>query len=505
MPNRPDAVWKFEYGTPTPIGYNTIGQYQANIVNSIYASLFTAVEDDTATSINVYLNASASATVSGMIYDSNFNLVAATTALALSASTGWQTLVFPTPVSITPGNYWLAVWGTSAGTVMCYYDNSATPQYANQSATYSAMPPATLNPALYTHVLSIYLMISNYSDLSNFVSTNAPFNFIEDPEDTFYIGFSRRFTGIMCDLTTNGSYTGVTYQYLSTSTTWKNLQAIDSYNFSISKYQRWNLPPDWARVGFSSNFPQMASPPDGTERYWIKINVTGATTQAVISLMKVIPFVQYTTPDLVSNFLITKKPFDLTTRPSTMAVEEMIRRAEDRIDYRTKKSWRFNAVTEQTDPVYVDFSRSGMFLRHPNFYRIYAVQLWTGSSWQQLVEGRQNDYQVDYNLGFIYLTRLFSLPSIYGISGRYNQYDIGEMKNAIQVDYVYGRDLETDPEFYMVEDLATKMVAVDLLRHSDYSILTVSGGDNVPLSEKIRNLEDQIEMRIDELTAVTLA
>jgi hypothetical protein len=505
MSNRPDAVWKFEYGTPTSIGYKTIGQYQANIVNSIYASMFSAVEDDTINSVVVYLNASTSATVSGMIYDANFNLVATTSAVTLGASTGWVTLPFAIPVTIQPGSYWLAVWASSAGTVSCYYDNVSTLQYANQSVTYSATPPSTLSPTLYTHVISIYLGVSNYSNLSDFVSTNTPIEFINDTGDTFYIGFSRRFIGIMCDLATNGSYAGVTFQYLSTSTTWKNLQAIDSYNFSISKYQRWNLPPDWARIGFSNTFPQAASPPDGTERYWIKINVSGVTTEAVISLIKIIPFAQYTTPDMVSDFLVLKKPFDLTTRPSTMAVEEMIRRAEDRIDYRTKKSWRFNAVTEQTDPVYVDFSRSGMFLRHRNFYRIYAVQLWTGSSWQKLVEGRQNDYQVDYNLGFIYLTRLFSLPSIYGMSGRYNQYDIGEMKNAIQVDYVYGRDVETDPEFFMVEDLATKMVAVDLLRHSDYSIMTVSGGDNVPLSEKIRNLEEQIEMRIDELTAVTLA
>jgi hypothetical protein len=252
-------------------------------------------------------------------------------------------------------------------------------------------------------------------------------------------------------------------------------------------------------------FPQLIAPPDTVERYWLKVTAVSVAIPAIISTIRVIPFAQYTTPAQLSDFLSVKKPYDLTTRPSANAVEEMIRRAEDRIDYRTKKSWRFNAVTEQTDPIHVDFSRSGMFLRHRNFYRVYSVQLWTGSSWQKLVEGRQNDYQIDYNLGFIYLTRLFSLPSIYGMGGGFNQFNIGEMKNAIQVDYVYGRDAETDSEFFAVEDLATKMVAVDLLRHTDYTLYTVSGVDNVPLSEKIRNLEEQIEMRIDELTAVTLA
>ena len=348
--------------------------------------------------------------------------------------------------------------------------------------------------------------LATYTDYSDYSSTNTPMPFIAKATDVYYLGFSRRIIGLMADLSTNGAYTGVTYQYLSSSTTWKNLQAIDAYDFSLSKYQRWNLPPDWARIGFNNIFPQTIAPPDGTERFWIKISVTGVTTQAVISLLRAIPFAQYTTPDLLYQFLGYKKPFDLTTRPSLTAVEEMIRRAEDRIDYRTRKSWRFNAIpNEQTNPTYVDFSRSGMFLRHRNFYRIYSVQVWNGGSWNTLTEGRTNDYQVDYDLGVIYFTHAYMLPAMFGIQGGSTQYDKGEYKNAVQVDYVYGRDPEVDREFFAVEDLATKMVAIQLMRHLDYTVNVVNGVDNVPLPEKIRNLEEEIEMNLDELTGVTLA
>jgi hypothetical protein len=345
---------------------------------------------------------------------------------------------------------------------------------------------------------------SAYTDLTSNSDLNTSFTFISAATDAIYFGFSRRFIGFMADLATNGNYSGMTFQYLATNSLWKNLQLIDSYSFSTSKYLRWNLPNDWDRVDFTTVFPGVVAPPDNVERYWVKIAVSSVVTPAVISKIRVIPFVQYTNPYKIFQFMALKKPFDSSSKPTDLSVEDMIRRAEDRIDYRTKKSWRFNAVTEQTDPVYVDFSRTGMFLRNRNFYRIYSVEIWNGSAWNTLTEGRNADYQVDYNLGMIYLTRLYIMPATFGLSGRFTQYNIGEYKNAIQVDYVYGRNSETDREFYVVEDLATKMVAVDLLRHMDYTVNVVSGADNVPPADKIRNLEDEIEMHIDELTGVSI-
>ena len=342
---------------------------------------------------------------------------------------------------------------------------------------------------------------NTYTDLTNNIRISTAINFLTLTTQYFYVGSDRRIEGLYADLSTNGSYGTVTYEYLNSTQTWVKLSLIDTYSFSESKYVRWLLPDkDWSKFAFTDTVPHTATPPDDVERYWIRISVASVTTMAVISKLRLIPYAGYTSPELVSNFLEIKTPFGSSTRPTDLAVEDLIHRAEDRIDYRTKKSWRFNAITEDTDPVHVDFNQSGMFLRHRNFYKIYSVKVWSGSDWTTLTEGRQNDYQVNYNLGLIYLSRLFILPAVYG----YNSFNMGEYKNSVKVDYVYGRDSETDSEFGIVEDLATKMVAVNLLRHHDYALYTVSGSDKVSLSDKISNLEEEIEMQLDEMTGISI-
>lgn len=346
---------------------------------------------------------------------------------------------------------------------------------------------------------------ATYTNYSQYVSTNVAIPFLSAALQYIYIGTDRRSIGIYADLSTVGNYTGVYYEFLNASENWVPLAMIDSYTFNQSKYGRWVLPDShWVKKSFTSTFPYALAPPDSVERYWIRISCSACTTQAIISKLRLIPFTEYATFTKVSEFLELKNDFSSSTRPTDLVVENMIRRAEDRIDYRTRKSWRFNPVTETADPVQVDFNRFGMFLRHRNFYKVYSVQMWNGGEFITLSEGRSADYQINYNLGIIYLTRQFLMPAVYGMSGRYNQWDVGEYKNAVQVDYAYGRDSEYDAEFYDVEDVAIKMVAINILRHSDYTVLAVSGSDRASIGEKIQNLESEIEMSLDELTGVSI-
>jgi hypothetical protein len=342
-----------------------------------------------------------------------------------------------------------------------------------------------------------------YTDLTSYCDTNTAFTFISTSDEVFYLGLESRLVGFYADLTTQGSYTGLQYTY-KTDSSWNTLQLIDSYTFNQSKYLRWVLPKNCIKFNFTSLDPNGATPPDNIERYWVSISCSTATTPAVISKLRAIPFVQYTTPDKVSGFLQLKKTFDNDTRPTDVEVENFIRRAEDKIDYKTKKSWRFNVVTEDTSPVYVDFNRFGMFLRHRNFSKVYSVQIWNGSTFTTLAEGRNSDYMIDYDRGIIYLTRQYLMPAVFGMTGRYSQWDVGEYKNAVKVDYAYGRDSETDSEFYMVEELANKICAVNILRHSDYTVLSVSGSDRASIGEKIANLEQEIEDDLDSLSGVIL-
>jgi hypothetical protein len=318
------------------------------------------------------------------------------------------------------------------------------------------------------------------------------------------LGLDRRFTGLYVDLTTPGSYSGLSYQYYD-GDVWQPLALIDSYTWNASKYVRWVLPKsNWVKYNFNQDDTQPPGYPDTTERYWVRLSASGVATTAVINKIRAIPYVFYSTPTKVYQLLNLKKDFEYNTSPSDLTVEDMIKRAEDRIDYRTRKSWKFNAITEDTSPTLVDYNRYGFFLRHRNFKKVYSVSLWNGGSFAALTEGRNNDYFVNYDLGMIYLTRLFLLPAAYGMTGRYFHFGFGEYKNSVRVDYVYGRDPEVYTEFYIVEDIATKMAACDVLRHHDYSGLIVSGTDKVPLESKIRLMEEQIEGMIDTLTGVAI-
>jgi len=56
----------------------------------------------------------------------------------------------------------------------------------------------------------------------------------------------------------------------------------------------------------------------------------------------------------------------------------------------------------------------------------------------------------------------------------------------------------------MVFDLARKMAAIDVYQSHDYSVLTISGGDKVPLDRKIDNWKAEIEESLEKLRGWTV-
>jgi hypothetical protein len=328
----------------------------------------------------------------------------------------------------------------------------------------------------------------DYVDLTVNCYSDTNFTFLNDADDFIYLGFNRRWIGIYSDIATSGNYTGISFTYFN-GTSWKPLSLIDSYTFSNSRYIRWVLPLDWASWNFTAESPHSKDPIDTNERYWVRVTASAITTPAVIDKLRCLPYVQYATSTDVSDFLQLKTTFNSSTKPTDLAVENLLRNAEARIDYRTHKSWRFNPVSEEASAVLVDYNRYGLFPRYRNLVKVYGISLWNGGSWDLLVEGRENDYFVNKDLGMIYFTRLFLLPAAYGMTGRYFHYGFGEFKNSIKLDYAYGRDSEIDPEFFVVRDVAMKTAAKDLLKNHDYSSFVVSGTDKVPLSDKVARLE----------------
>jgi hypothetical protein len=343
----------------------------------------------------------------------------------------------------------------------------------------------------------------SWVDYTSNTKKNTSFSVINtgNDETELYLGFERRWTGFLADISTAGNYTNLNYSYYN-GNGWVQLELIDNFVLSESKYMRFNMPRDWAKEKFSTTFPYtVASTPDSIERFWVKITVDTVTTSAIISKIRCLAYATYTNSDRIAEYLQFKR-FDSTTTPTDLTVEDIIKRQEDRIDYKTKKSWRFNAVTEEQQLKDIDYNKFGVFLRNRNLIKIYSVKLWTGADWKDLTEGKTNDWFTNKELGAIYFSRLWTLPALYGYSSRFYSFGYGEFKNSMRVDYIYGKDKEYDSEFRIVEDIATKLVSADLLKHHDYSAMVVSGTNIVQMTDKVRINGEEAESRLEELSGV---
>jgi hypothetical protein len=102
---------------------------------------------------------------------------------------------------------------------------------------------------------------------------------------------------------------------------------------------------------------------------------------------------------------------------------------------------------------------------------LFVVDLQGGSASGD--RGRLRDYWLDHEMGIIYFN---------------NSYPFFEW-NAVKVSYIYGeRYLEK-----AIEDMCTKMVAIDLLMSDDRSVLIPEGTQNVDLASKIQMYKMDIE------------
>lgn len=183
-------------------------------------------------------------------------------------------------------------------------------------------------------------------------------------------------------------------------------------------------------------------------------------------------------------------------------LENVILRAEDKIDDITRHAWRLRYSGthsgEDTTAQYIYKT-----LKHISYWntgipvdmghrKIRAldktkdkIELWLGN-WEDLlqtgIEGRTNDFWVDYDQGILYIRKWYF---------RMNQVQIRMM-------YRYGETIVP----HSIEDLCIKIAAKDLLISDDRSILLPEGTTNINLSEKIRLLNADIDQLFRKYTEV---
>lgn len=78
----------------------------------------------------------------------------------------------------------------------------------------------------------------------------------------------------------------------------------------------------------------------------------------------------------------------------------------------------------------------------------------------------------------------------------------GEFMNPIRISYLYGRDINTNPqEAGIVYDMAKKLAAIDVVRSADFGNLVVSGADRIQLMQKVEGWSMEIDDKLDSLRA----
>jgi len=125
----------------------------------------------------------------------------------------------------------------------------------------------------------------------------------------------------------------------------------------------------------------------------------------------------------------------------------------------------------------------GIKLLHVPIRAVSQLQLYTGSGWQTKTEGRESDFIVDEQFGIIYFVMWFWHPTRYIRYGMPRMF--GKYHNSVRVSYTWGKVYGTDEDSGVVNELATKLVAIDLFTSSDYSDWIRQGTNMVDLSVKI--------------------
>lgn len=200
----------------------------------------------------------------------------------------------------------------------------------------------------------------------------------------------------------------------------------------------------------------------------------------------------YTTATLVAG-LLQVAAFGAGTTPTSTQVESIITRVEKLIEDRTGHAWQTRTIStyeyHDTDLPYQTNAGVPIYLKHRKIATLSSgsgdkVEVWDGSTWADWIttktESRANDFWMDEDNGIIFLRTIASSQ-------------IG--KRFCRVKYRYGESAVPG----IVEEIATKLVAADIVTGDDRSALLPEGTDNVPLADKARQWREQAERLLDEL------
>jgi len=118
---------------------------------------------------------------------------------------------------------------------------------------------------------------SDYEDNSAEADTlgGTPFTALGDADDILYLGKNTKFQEVYFDLQTNGSYTGIAWEYWD-GDSWASLTVSgNGANLSQDGPVSFTPPNDWARTTVN-----------GQNLYWIRVKATEVTTAATVNAIR---------------------------------------------------------------------------------------------------------------------------------------------------------------------------------------------------------------------------
>ena len=351
---------------------------------------------------------------------------------------------------------------------------------------------------------------SDYTDVTLEAQSPAgtSFTILNSTTHWLYLGNAEQFDMAIFDVDTAGSLGALTWQYYNGSAWTTFIPASARYandpdddegaQYAFDKNGAEifpsNLLSDWDTVAINS-----------ATKYWVRVNSgTSVTTAPTIKRIQMRPLAVYTTSQQVFELLQLRNvtgttDFTASTVPTKAVVDLFINEAQAYIDMNTRKSWRPNIIYDE----HHQFNLNGIKLEMPDAQRVLQLKIWNGGTWDTKTQSRKSDYFYVPETGMVQFSRYFLLPARF-IS--YNapmwRWGGGEFTMPVKITYLAGRDINTDiTQAGIVAEICKRMAAIAVVRNMDFGQLTVSGMDRVSMSEKINAWQEEVEDRLDFLTA----
>ena len=322
-----------------------------------------------------------------------------------------------------------------------------------------------------------------------------------------YLGHDSKFDMAIFELDTVGSLGALTWQYYNGS----------AWTSFVPASARYATDPDddqGAQYAFDKNGAELfplnlldswsIETINSATKYWVRVTAASAATAPTVKRIQCRPFAVYTTSKQVFELLQLKNitnttDFTTATVPTKETVDFFINESQAYIDMNTRKSWRPNLVFDE----HHQFNLNGMKLEMPDAQSVISLKIWNGASWDIKTQSRKGDYFFVPETGMVQFSRYFLLPA------RFTSYNApvwrwggGEFTMPVKITYLAGRDINTDMvQAGIIQDVCKKMVAMDVMRNADFGNTVVGGMDRVSMSERIGAWQEEVEDRLDFLTA----